>query len=216
MRKIIEGVRKFQTEVFPDVKHRFERLAKGQSPTALVITCSDSRVVPNLITQADPGELFIIRNAGNIVPAHGEMVGGVSATIEYAVLALKVSEIIVCGHSNCGALKGVLHPESVSGMPAVQAWLRYADRARLVVEENYDCADESEKLWALIQENALAQIDHLMTHPSVAAKVKKGLLRLHCWVYCIESGEVMVSDQATHAFRPFREVYDHKGVGTPA
>jgi carbonic anhydrase len=163
-----------------------------------------------LITQTDPGELFLIRNAGNIVPAYGEAIGGVSATIEYAVMALNVRNIIVCGHSDCGALKGVLHPESVSEMPAVKSWLKYAERARLVVEENYDCADESEKLRALIQENALAQIDHLMTHPSVAAKVRKGLLNLHCWVYHIATGGVAIFDQAAGRFRPFDEVY---GVG---
>jgi carbonic anhydrase len=188
----------------------FKSLARGQSPSSLVITCSDSRVVPSLITQTEPGEIFIIRNAGNIVPSHGEMVGGISATIEYAVMVLNVREIIVCGHSDCGALKGVLHPESVSSLPAVKAWLRYADRARMVVDENYDCANESEKLWALIQENALAQIDHLMTHPCVAARVKKGLLRLHCWVYHIETGEVMVYDQAAGHFRPFREAYEQE------
>jgi carbonic anhydrase len=208
MEEIIKGVHKFQREVFPGKSLEFQSLAKGQSPKALVITCSDSRVVPSLITQTGPGELFIIRNAGNIVPAHGEMIGGVSATIEYAVMVLKVREIIVCGHSHCGALKGVLYPESVAGLPAVKAWLRYADRARMVVDENYECKDESEKLQALIQENALAQVDHLMTHPSVAARVKKGQLRLHCWVYDIESGEVLVFDR--NAFRLFREVYDHE------
>jgi carbonic anhydrase len=214
MQEIIRGVRKFQVEVFPGRSGDFKGLAKSQSPTALVITCSDSRVVPSLITQTDPGELFIIRNAGNIVPAHGEMVGGVSATIEYAVMVLKVREIIVCGHSDCGALKGVLHPESVAELPAVKAWLNYADRARMVVDENYKCENESEKLWALIQENALAQIDHLMTHPCVASRVKKGELRLHCWVYNIENGEVTVFDQKATAFRAFREVYDAELTAT--
>jgi carbonic anhydrase len=210
MREIIDGVRRFQSEVFPEMSGDFKSLASGQSPSSLVITCSDSRVVPSLITQTEPGEIFIIRNAGNIVPAHGEMVGGVSATIEYAVMVLNVREIIVCGHSDCGALKGVLHPETVSELPAVKAWLRYADRARMVVEENYDCQDESEKLWALIQENTLAQLDHLMTHPCVASRVRKGQLRLHGWVYHIHSGEVTVYDLDAKAFRPFREVYEHE------
>ncbi|MEX2303259.1 MAG: carbonic anhydrase [Bryobacterales bacterium] len=210
MQEIIDGVRKFQREVFPEMSGDFKSLASGQSPSSLVITCSDSRVVPSLITQTEPGEIFIIRNAGNIVPSHGEMVGGVSATIEYAVMVLNVREIIVCGHSDCGALKGVLHPESVSELPAVRAWLRYADRARMVVEENYDCRDESEKLWALIQENTLAQLDHLMTHPCVASRVRKGQLRLHGWVYHIDSGEVTVYDRDAKVFRPFREVYEHE------
>jgi carbonic anhydrase len=210
MQEIIKGVRKFQQEIVPNRSREFKDLAKGQWPKALFITCSDSRVVPNLITQTEPGELFIIRNAGNIVPAYGEMMGGVSATIEYAVKVLNVREIIVCGHSHCGALKGVLHPESVAELPTVKAWLHYADRARMVVDENYECKDDSEKLQALIQENVLAQVDHLMTHPCVAARAKKGQLRLHCWVYDIETGEVAVFDRNASVFRPFFEVYNRE------
>jgi carbonic anhydrase len=207
MREIIEGLQRFQHDIYPAERDRFRRLAKSQQPLALFITCSDSRIMPGLITDTRPGQLFVIRNAGNIVPAHGEMIGGVSATIEYAVMALNVPDIIVCGHSDCGALKGVLHPEKLQALPAVRAWLHQAERARVVVEENYQCEDESEKLWALIRENAAAQMDHLITHPSVASRVRKGTLRLHCWVFDIGTGEVTAFDREAQRFRPFQEVY---------
>src|SRR3954454_22507395 len=116
MQRLIEGVSKFQREVFPSKRELFEQLSSSQKPDALFITCSDSRVVPELFTQAGPGDLFLCRNAGNMVPPYGEMAGGVSATIEYAVLALGVRHIVVCGHTDCGAMKGVLHPELVKDM----------------------------------------------------------------------------------------------------
>jgi carbonic anhydrase len=216
MRKVLEGLVRFQANVFPEESQRFERLASHQDPVALFITCSDSRIVPGLITQTKPGDLFIIRNAGNIVPSYGEMVGGVSATIEYAVVALNVRDIIICGHSDCGAMKGLLYPETLERMPTVKAWLRYADRARLVVEENYDGLDQHEHLEAIIRENTLAQLDHLMTHPCVASRVKKGQLSLHAWVYEIETGEVYACDPEQGGFRPFRQVYDVESLPEPA
>src|SRR5690348_10909847 len=129
MKRILQGVLRFQKDVFPRQKRQFEQLASSQAPEYLFITCSDSRVVPNLITQTEPGELFIIRNAGNIVPAYGEFQGGVSATIEYAVVALGVKHIVVCGHTDCGAMKGILYPENVREMRSVADWLRHGDAA---------------------------------------------------------------------------------------
>src|SRR5690242_13058644 len=108
MQEIINGVRAFQRDVYPQYQELFERLSAGQSPVAMVITCSDSRVDPFLFTQAEPGRLFVLRNAGNIVPKYDGLVGGVTATIEFAVVGLKVPNIIVCGHTQCGAIKGLL------------------------------------------------------------------------------------------------------------
>lgn len=188
MRKLIEGALHFQDEVFLQNQKLFQKLAKGQSPRWLFIACSDSRVVPSQLLQADPGELFICRNAGNIVPAHGEHSGGVSATIEYAVQVLKVRHIIVCGHSDCGAMKAVLDPESVAELPAVSSWVRYAQRARAVVLETADGETEDRLLERLTQENVLAQIDNLRTLPCVAAKLSANALELHGWFYDIEHG----------------------------
>ena len=133
MQKIIEGFLKFQKEVYPHQKQLFEQLATGQSPKALIVTCSDSRVVPELLTQQEPGDLFVIRNAGNIVPSYGPEPGGVSATVEYAVSVLKVSNIVICGHSNCGAMAAITSEQPLDKLPAVAHWLRHADAAKAIV-----------------------------------------------------------------------------------
>src|SRR5574341_2065404 len=127
MKTIIEGFKKFQSEVFQDKRKLFERLSYGQSPRALFITCSDSRIDPTLLTQTDPGELFILRNAGNMVPPYGSMQGGSTATIEYAMAVLNVPHIIVCGHTDCAVMKAVLHPEEVHDLPAVKEWVGQAE-----------------------------------------------------------------------------------------
>jgi carbonic anhydrase len=201
MDKLIRGVIRFQEEVYPRLESRFTELAEQQHPRALFITCSDSRIVPDLLTQTSPGELFICRNAGNIVPAHGEATGGVSGTIEYAVAALKVRHIIICGHSDCGAMKGILHPEDVASMPAVAAWLRYGEAARRIVLDNQPHLDENQKLEAITRENVRAQLLNLQTHPSVAAALAAGAVQLHGWLYSIRSGVIETFDQRMNRFR---------------
>ncbi len=190
MQRLVQGLRKFQEEVFPAKRELFERLAKGQQPSTLFITCADSRVMPEMFTQSEPGELFVIRNAGNIVPAFSRQPGGVTATIEFAVVALGVRHIIVCGHTDCGAMKGLLHPEALTAMPTVASWLTQADATRRVVRENYKTSDETQLVSAMIQENVLVQLANLMTHPSVAARVASGDLSLYGWIYDIRTGQV--------------------------
>lgn len=204
MEKVISGLAKFQEEIFPQHRDLFEGLASGQRPEALFITCSDSRIDPCMLTQSKPGEIFICRNAGNIVPAYGEVIGGVSATIEYAVLALGVKDIILCGHSDCGAMRALLNPQGVAHLPAVSAWLRYGESARFVVQENHSHLNGAELLNAMIEQNVLAQLDNLRTHPAVSARMAKGQLDLHGWVYDIGAGEVRVHDQAERRFVPLR------------
>ncbi|MBK5295215.1 MAG: carbonic anhydrase [Acidobacteriia bacterium] len=202
MKKVMSGLAKFHDEVFPKNRDLFASLASGQKPETLFITCSDSRIDPSLLTQTKPGDIFICRNAGNIVPAHGEVIGGVSATIEYAVLALGVRDIILCGHSDCGAMRALLNPRSVAHMPAVSAWLRYGESARFVVQENHSHLSGADLLNALIEQNVLAQLDNLRTHPAVSARLAKGQLNLHGWVYDIGSGEVTAHDPAQARFVP--------------
>src|SRR5437763_1705755 len=137
MQKLLQGIHHFQANIFRSQRDLFERLAHGQKPDALFITCSDSRINPNLITQTEPGDLFILRNAGNIIPPHGAANGGEGATIEYAVTALGVEDIIVCGHSHCGAMQGMLTPEELVDLPATRAWLSHAEATRVIVKENY-------------------------------------------------------------------------------
>jgi carbonic anhydrase len=206
MKKLIEGVLHFQREIYPQNRELFRGLAGGQQPRWLFITCSDSRIVPNLFAQADPGELFICRNAGNIVPAHGYPSGGVSATIEYAVQVLKVRHIIVCGHSDCGAMKAVLHPETVADLPAVAHWITYADRARAVALQLANGASDDELVARLIEENVLAQLDNLRTLPYVAAKLRSNELEIHGWTFDIGSGSFRVWDEARQSWVPIEEV----------
>ena len=124
--KFLGGVSRFQKDVYPEHQNLFETLAKGQRPEALFITCADSRIDPCLLTQTKPGELFICRVIGNIVPPYPDAIGGVSATIEYAVGVLRVPEVIVCGHTDCGVMKGALNPNALGDFPNVAAWLRWA------------------------------------------------------------------------------------------
>ncbi len=168
----------------------FERLSEGQSPETLFITCSDSRIDPNLLTRSKPGELFILRNAGNIVPPHGAANGGEAATIEFAVAALGVKDIIICGHSHCGAMRGLLEPSSVANLPAVSSWLSHAETTRRIVQDNYQHLHDDKLLTATVEENVLVQLENLRTLPAVASRIVRGDLRLHGWVYKIETGEV--------------------------
>ena len=156
MQKLIEGIHHFQQTIFDTEKRLFERLAQGQQPLALFLTCSDSRIDPSLLTQTKPGELFILRNAGNIVPPFGAVSGGEAATIEYAVAVLKVKDIIICGHSLCGAMDGLLHPGHLDGLSAVNNWLTYAQATGRIIEENYGhVTDKASRLTATVEENVL-------------------------------------------------------------
>lgn len=200
MQKLVQGIHQFQQSYFSTQQELFARLAQGQQPETLFITCSDSRIAPTLLTQSQPGELFILRNAGNIVPPYGASNGGEAATIEYAVQALGVKDIIVCGHSHCGAMKGLLQPEDVEGLPTVRAWLGQAETTRWIVKENYSHLEGAARLTAAIEENVLVQLENLRTHPSVAARLAKGEVHLHGWVYKIESGEVFQYDPVEGQF----------------
>ncbi|WP_455810887.1 carbonic anhydrase [Pseudomonas graminis] len=199
MQHIIEGFLNFQKDIFPEQKELFRSLASSQNPKALFISCSDSRLVPELVTQQDPGQLFVIRNAGNIVPSFGPEPGGVSATIEYAVVALGVTDIVICGHSNCGAMKAIATCQCLDPMPAVAHWLHYSDAAKAVVEKK-TYATEEEKVNAMVQENVIAQLNNIKTHPSVAVGLRNNALRLHGWVYDIESGVIKALEKDTKEF----------------
>lgn len=205
--KLIRGVESFQQHQMHSFKQLFHDLATKQTPETLFITCSDSRINPNLITQTGPGDLFIIRNAGNIVPAHGAANGGEGATIEYAVTALGVKDIIICGHSRCGAMGGLLHPEALHDMPGVEQWLRHAESTRRIVKENYGDLSGDALLTATVEENVLAQLDNIKTHPSVAAKLVRREIQLHGWVYEIETGEVWSYDREKGQFVPLAEAH---------
>lgn len=199
MQHLIDGLRKFQSEAFSQRSDLFKQLATTQHPSTLFISCSDSRVVPELLTQQEPGDLFVIRNAGNIVPSYGPEPGGVSATVEYAVTVLGVSDIVICGHSDCGAMTAISTCKCLDHLPAVANWLRHAESAK-VINAARTHASDAERLSALVRENVVAQLANLKTHPSVALALEQGRLSLHGWVYDIESGCINALDGHTARF----------------
>lgn len=200
MQKLIQGIHQFRQENFRPLQGLFEQLARGQNPETLFITCSDSRIDPNLLTRSKPGDLFILRNAGNIVPPHGVANTGEEATIEFAVEALGVKDIIICGHSHCGAMQGLLEPERLATLPATAQWLTHAEATRRIIEANYRHLEGDRLLTAAVEENVLVQLENLRTQPAVAARLAGGGVRLHGWVYKLETGEVFAYDLASGQF----------------
>ena len=202
--RLKSGIRKFRTEIYPEQAAIFQAAAgRPQTPQALVITCADSRIDAETITSSGVGDIFITRNVGNLVPAYGEMLGGVSAVIEYAVSALKVKHIVICGHSDCGAMKALLNPQSMDALPTVKAWMNNA-AAALSVASSLEQPGESsaDRLKRLTEENVLLQMQHLRTHPSVAGAIARNELTLSGWVYDIGSGEVRISEDGSRTFQP--------------
>ncbi len=213
MQKLVDGIHAFQSGVFGPQRELFERLVERQAPDALFITCSDSRINPNLITQTEPGELFILRNAGNIVPPWGASSCGEVATIEYALEALQIRDIIVCGHTRCGAVQALLEPAQLETMPAVKTWLGHAEATRRVLRDNYpDATVDPAAAWEIgVEENVLVQIENMRTHPSVMARLMSGRLKLHAWVYDLAHGTVHAFDPEQGQFVPVVEA----GRGEP-
>jgi carbonic anhydrase len=198
-----QGVRRFKRVGFRKHRSLFRKLANNQSPRVLFITCADSRVVPSLITQTRPGELFVERNPGNIVPIYSRNATGVAASVEYAAEALKVEHVVVCGHSDCGAVKGILHPETLAAVPAVRRWLTYGNRSRQLLMRRGGGLPEHRQLELLTQLNVVIQIENLKTHPSVARRLRRGNLELHGWVYDIREGEILQLHPRTGEFLPW-------------
>jgi carbonic anhydrase len=202
MDKIIDGVRRFRATEYAANRDFFEQLAaKQQRPMALFITCADSRVHPNLITQTEPGDLFLLRNAGNIVPSYGSSLGGEAATVEYSVEVLGIRNIIICGHSQCGAMKALLlHPDEMSHLPAVKAWCSHAESTRRIVQQKYRGLSAEELAVVATEENVLVQMNNLSTHPSVAARLSSGELHVYGWYYDIGAGQIYQYDQRQGRF----------------
>jgi carbonic anhydrase len=200
MQRLIAGTRTFRQCIFLDKQDVYEQLAReGQRPHTLIITCGDSRIEPEQLTQSGPGDIFVARNVGNLVPAYGQMLGGVSAVIEYAVLALEVRQIVICGHTHCGAMTALLNPEQIKSMPTCKEWLKNAEAALSIAQARTE-GDKAPELGRLIEENVLLQLSHLRTHPSVAGRLAMGTLTVHGWVYDIGTGSVEMYDEALKRF----------------
>lgn len=191
MRKLIHGIRRFQQTLFESQRELFERLVDGQRPETLFITCSDSRIDPCLLTQSPPGELFVIRNAGNIVPPSKWNCGGEAATIEYAVGILRVKDVIVCGHSHCGAMAALQQPLDYAVNARLTPWLRHAEPAfRRATRTATKLSNAASLLRRTTEENVLIQIQNLRTHPAVIHAETECRLAIHGWIYEFETGEV--------------------------
>jgi carbonic anhydrase len=200
VKKLFEGLTRFRKEQYEEDAPLFQRLASGQDPDVLFITCSDSRVVPNLVTQTKPGDLFVIRNAGNMVAPYGAGDLSIAGTVEYAVDALKVKDIVVCGHAQCGAVTAILQPESLNALPEVKRFLEQAATTRRLADKCLGHLEGEAKIRAAIQANVLVQMTNLRTHPSVAAALAEGRLNLHGWVYDFATGKVVTYDPAEGTF----------------
>lgn len=205
MQQLVSGIHRFQQRIFRPRRELFERLAHHQEPDALFITCSDSRISPNLITQTGPGDLFVLRNAGNLVPPHGAASGGEGATIEFAVGKLNIEDIIICGHSRCGAMKALLDPDALADLPSMRQWMSHAEATRRIIQEKYADLRGEDLLTATVEENVLVQLENLRTHPLVAARLAQNRLKLHAWVYELETGEMFAFDPDAGQFVPLTE-----------
>lgn len=200
--RLMRGIGKFQTQIFPRYRTLFQQLAQGQTPTTLFITCADSRIDPALITQVEPGELFVLRNPGNMVPPQGTDPSAEAAGIEYALVALKVRDIVICGHSHCGAIKGLLAPDSLQPLPRMAHWLAHAQGNPNWLKGKHELRDEQARLEHAIKQNVLVQLAQVQTLPLVEDRLAQRKLRLHGWVYMIETGEVLAYEPGAHEFLP--------------
>jgi len=199
MQKIINGYLQFKKSGFKERKDLFAQLSNSQSPEVLFITCSDSRIDPNLITQTEPGDLFVIRNAGNIVPPHTKESDGIVASIEFAVVALGVKHIVICGHSNCGAMKGALNISGLTALPKVKGWLNYCSEAVTIVQSRKNNL-KSDELNSVTRENVLLQKRRLEQYPEISKRLATGDIEIHGWVYEIGNGTIRCFNSEKQAF----------------
>ena len=205
MKKLIQGIINFRQTTQENYKDLFARLAKGQSPETLFISCSDSRVVPNLFTSTAPGDLFVLRNVGNLIPPCGD--NGVSGSdeseasaIEYSVLNLDVSDIIVCGHSECGAMKALLGDRSKINAPNLQNWLRHGDLALDQLNSGVEFDSSLSKQNQLSQLNVLLQMENIKSYPDVKKRIKEGTLAVHGWWFDIAKADVYAYQESANEF----------------
>ncbi len=206
MQQLVQGVHHFQKIGFREREELFKQLQHRQTPEALLITCADSRIVPNLITNSEPGQLFIVRNVGNIIPCYGTSNNGELAAVEYAIVELGIEDVIVCGHTGCGAMQALVNSATAVGpnrTPLVAHWLRHADATLEIIREHYGHLQGLALINAAAEENVLVQLEHLRTLPVVAARISTGRVRLHGWMYKIDSGEVFYYESEVGQFVKF-------------
>ncbi len=208
MKKLFDGVKEFSKKEFKKNKELFKRLSKSQQPHTLFIGCSDSRIVPGLITKSLPGELFVIRNIANVVPyyhASSEYLSTTSA-IEYAVLVLNIKNIIICGHSNCGGCRALFMSDNeLEKIPHTRKWLDLVKNVKEKVENiSEDLKDKNDIEWLVEQENIIEQMNHLLSYPFVEERFKKGKINIYGWYYHIGRGAVYNYNVKTKIFEEIK------------
>jgi carbonic anhydrase len=209
MRNLLAGIHDFKREGFRSQRSLMERLAvDGQRPQVALVSCSDSRVLPEMFTQAAPGDIFLVRNAGNIVPAAGGDAPGEAASLEFAVEVLGVRDVVVCGHTHCGAVNAILRPETLAGLPTLEQWLLSSQETGRIVRERYSHLEGDALMRVAVGEHVLVQLEHLRSLPFIARRLKEPDFGIHGWVYDIKSGEVMVYDVERDAFVPLQPAQD--------
>jgi len=205
MRDLVAGIHSFQQEGFQSRRTLMERLAvEGQRPQIALVSCSDSRVLPEMFTQAAPGDIFLVRNAGNIVPAYGNDTPGEAASLEFAVEVLGVRDVVVCGHTHCGAVDAILNPEEISGLPTLERWLLASQETGRIVAERYSHLRGEALMRVAVGEHVLVQLEHLRSLPFIASRLNEPDFAIHGWVYDIATSLVHVYDPAADAFLPLR------------
>lgn len=207
MEAIVRGVERFESEIFPKNQAYYQGLVEQpQRPQALFITCADSRIHPNTITGTRPGSLFLIRNAGNIIPPYGTAgASGEAATIEYALSVLQVKNIILCGHSHCGAMRALLEGKLGDEIPSVKHWFNHSESVRRIFHDAHENGVTEEEVLEAVEENVIQQLEHLRTHPAVAVGLSRGDLNVYGWVYHLEQGKILSLDPISGVFHSISE-----------
>lgn len=215
MKKLLKGIADFRNRVLPSYRETFARLALGQSPDCLFIACSDSRVVPNLFASSDPGDLFVVRNVGNLIPAcqaHGVTLHDRSAgaALEFAVASLEVSNVVICGHSECGAMRALLKGREKLTPPNLQSWLSHGDGALARWKEGHAPDKRLSPHNQLSQLNVLEQMQHVMAYPMVQERVNAGTLKIHGWWFDIAKADVYAYEQEEGSFSVLDEAHTER------
>ncbi len=205
MKKLIKGIVEFRKKLLPGFREKFAKLALGQTPDTLFVACSDSRVVPNLFASTDPGDLFVLRNVGNLIPICGEDGVSVSdeseiAAIEFSLLNLNVPDIVICGHSECGAMLAICNGRQNVAAPHLKSWLRHGETAMQKLESGTRMNPLLSKHNELSQLNVIEQMEHLKSYSVVRERIENGKLRLHGWWFDIASADVFAYDETLKRF----------------
>jgi carbonic anhydrase len=215
MDKLVRGVQRFRREVYAPSRKLYQSLVEGQQPHSLFIACSDSRLALEALTQCQPGDLFVMRNAGNLVPPFGAGRGGEAATIEYAVAGLHVRHVVVCGHTGCGAIRALLEPAGLADLPETARWLQHAEATRRIAQAKNGHPTFNARWDATVELNVLVQLENLRTHPAIAAALAHGNLLLYGWVFDLRTGEVRSYDPALCRFVPLPDPEDGEPLSLP-